>query len=71
MKKRKNKIYAYSIKMDEYLHIKETETVKVKKLTAAAVLKEFNLNPTECHELLTQVFNELEKQETSDADAAE
>jgi hypothetical protein len=57
--------------MDEYLHIKTAETEKVKKLTAAAVLKEFNLNPTECHELLTQVFNELEKQETSDADDAE
>ena len=71
MKKRKNKIYAYSIKMDEYLHIKTAETEKVKKLTAAAVLKEFNLNPTECHELLTQVFNELEKQETSDAEAGE
>jgi len=71
VKKRKNKIFAYSIKMDEYLHIKETETAKVKKLTAAAVLKEFNLSPTECHELLSQVFNELEKQETSDADAEE
>jgi len=71
VKKRKNKIFAYSIKMDEYLHIKETETAKVKKLTAASVLKEFNLNPTEAHELLTQVFNELEKQESSDADAAE
>ena len=54
--------------MDEYLHIKETETAKVKKLTAAAVLKEFNLNPIEAHELLTQIFNELEKQETSDGD---
>jgi len=71
VKKSKNKIFAYSIKMDEYLHIKETETAKVKKLTDAAVLKEFNLNPIECHELLTQVFNELEKQETSDADAEE
>ena len=57
--------------MDEYLHIKTAETEKVKKLTAAAVLKEFNLNPTECHELLSQVFTELEKQESSDADAAE
>jgi hypothetical protein len=57
--------------MDEYLHIKETETAKVKKLTAASVLKEFNLSPTEAHELLTQIFNELEKQETSDADAEE
>ena len=57
--------------MDEYLHIKTAETEKVKKLTAATVLKEFNLSPTECHELLTQVFNELEKQETSDADAEE
>ena len=66
MKKRKNKIYAYSIKMDEYLHIKETETAKVKKLTAAAVLKEFNLSPTECHELLTQVFNELESMEITE-----
>ena len=46
--------------MDEYLHIQETETAKVKKLTAAAVLKEFNLSPTEAHELLTQIFNELE-----------
>ena len=71
MKKRKNKIYTYSIKMDEYLHIKTAEIEKVKKLTAAAVLKEFNLNPTEAHELLTQVFNELEKQESSDADAEE
>ena len=71
MKKRKNKIYAYSIKMDEYLHIKTAETEKVKKLTAAAVLKEFNLSPTEAHELLLQVFTELEKQETSDADAEE
>jgi hypothetical protein len=52
--------------MDEYLHIKETETAKVKKLTAAAVLKEFNLNPTECHELLTQVFNELESMEITE-----
>ena len=52
--------------MDEYLHIKETETAKVKKLTAAAVLKEFNLNPTECHELLSQVFNELEAMEITD-----
>jgi len=57
--------------MDEYLFIKETETAKVKKLKAAAVLKEFNLNPTEAHELLTQVFNELEKKETSDAHAEE
>jgi len=57
--------------MDEYLHIKETETAKVKKITAAAVLKEFNLNPTECYELLTQVFNELEKQETLNVDAEE
>ena len=57
--------------MDEYLHIKTAETEKVKKLTAAAVLKEFNLNPTEAHELLTQVFNELEKQESLDADAEE
>ena len=52
--------------MDEYLHIKETETAKVKKLTAAAVLKEFNLSPTECHELLTQVFNELESMEITE-----
>jgi hypothetical protein len=66
VKKRKNKIYAYSIKMDEYLHIKTAETEKVKKLTAAAVLKEFNLNPTECHELLTQVFNELESMEITE-----
>jgi len=57
--------------MDDYLFIKETETAKVKKLKAAAVLKEFNLNPTEAHELLTQVFNELEKKETSDAHAEE
>jgi len=57
--------------MDEYLHIKETETAKVKKPTAVAVLKEVKLNPTECHELLTQVINELEKQETTDADADE
>ena len=57
--------------MDEYLHIKETETTKVEKLTAASVLKEFNLNPTEAHELLTQVFNELEKQEFSDGNAEE
>ena len=57
--------------MDEYLHIKETETTKVKKLTAASVLKEFNLNPTECHELLSQVFNELEKQESLDGNAEE
>ena len=57
--------------MDEYLRIKTAETQKVKKLTAAAVLKEFNLNPTECHELLSQVFNELEKQESLDADAEE
>ena len=57
--------------MDEYLHIKTAETEKVKKLTAASVLKEFNLSPTECHELLTQVFNELEKQESSDAEAGE
>ena len=57
--------------MDEYLHIKTAETEKVKKLTAAAVLKEFNLSPTEAHELLLQVFTELEKQETSDADAEE
>ena len=57
--------------MDKYLHIKTAETEKVKKLTAVPVLKEFNLNPTEAHELLTQVFNELEKQETSDADAEE
>ena len=57
--------------MDEYLHIKETETAQVKKITAAAVLKEFNLNPTECYELLTQVFNELEKQETLNVDAEE
>ena len=71
MKKSNKKIYAYSIKMDEYLHIKTAETEKVKKLTAAAVLKEFNLNPTECHELLTQVFNELEKQEDSDGKAEE
>ena len=69
MKKSKKKIYTYSIKMDEYLHIKTAETEKVKKLTAAAVLKEFNLNPTECHELLTQVFNELESMEITDADA--
>ena len=55
--------------MDEYLFIKETETAKVKKLKAAAVLKEFNLNPTEAHELLTQVFNELESMEITDADA--
>jgi hypothetical protein len=52
--------------MDEYLHIKTAETEKVKKLTAAAVLKEFNLNPTECHELLTQVFNELESMEITE-----
>ena len=52
--------------MDEYLHIKTAETEKVKKLTAAAVLKEFNLNPTECHELLTQVFNELESLEVTE-----
>ena len=52
--------------MDEYLHIKETETTKVKKLTAAAVLKEFNLNPTEAHELLSQVFNELESMEITE-----
>jgi len=45
--------------MDEYLHIKETETVKVKKLTAASVLKSFNLTPVEAEELLLQVFNEL------------
>ena len=57
--------------MDEYLHIKTAETEKVKKLTAAAVLKEFNLSPTEAHELLTQIFNELEKQESSDAEAGE
>jgi len=57
--------------MDEYLHIKTAETAKVKKLTAASVLKEFNLSPTECHELLSQVFTELEKQETSDAEAGE
>jgi len=66
VKKSKNKIFAYSIKMDEYLHIKTAETEKVKKLTAAAVLKEFNLNPTECHELLTQVFNELESMEITE-----
>jgi len=66
VKKRKNKIFAYSIKMDEYLHIKTAETEKVKKLTAAAVLKEFNLNPTECHELLTQIFNELESIEITE-----
>jgi len=41
--------------MDEYLHIKTAETEKVKKLTAATVLKE----STECHELLTQVFNDV------------
>ena len=52
--------------MDEYLHIKEMETTKVKKLTAASVLKEFNLNPTEAHELLTQVFNELESMEITE-----
>jgi len=46
-KKRKLK-YMHIVKMDEYLHIKETETAKVKKITAAAVLKEFNLNHTEC-----------------------
>jgi len=57
--------------MDEYLHIKTAETEKVKKLTAAAVLKEFNLSPTEAHELLLQVFTELEKQESSDAEAGE
>ena len=57
--------------MDEYLHIKETETAKVKKLTSAAVLKQFNLNPTECLELLRQVFNELESMEITDADAEE
>jgi len=66
VKKSKNKIYAYSIKMDEYLHIKTAETEKVKKLTAASVLKEFNLSPTECHELLTQVFNELESMEITE-----
>jgi len=66
VKNRKNKIYAYSIKMDEYLHIKTAETEKVKKLTAASVLKEFNLNPTEAHELLTQVFNELESMEITE-----
>jgi len=52
--------------MDEYLHIKTAETEKVKKLTAAAVLKEFNLSPTEAHELLTQVFNELESLEITE-----
>ena len=52
--------------MDEYLHIKETETAKVKKLTAASVLKEFNLSPTEAHELLTQIFNELESMEITE-----
>jgi len=66
VKTSKKKIYTYSIKMDEYLHIQETETAKVKKLTAAAVLKEFNLNPTEAHELLTQVFNELESMEITE-----
>ena len=52
--------------MDEYLHIKTAETEKVKKLTAASVLKEFNLSPTEAHELLTQVFNELESMEITE-----
>jgi len=57
--------------MDEYLHIKTAETEKVKKLTAAAVLKEFNLNPTECHELLTQIFNELEVMSETEENTAE
>ena len=57
--------------MDWYLFIKEAEIAKVKKLTAAAVLKEFNLNPTECHELLSQVFNELDSMEITDANAEE
>jgi hypothetical protein len=52
--------------MDEYLHIKTAETEKVKKLTAAAVLKEFNLSPAEAHELLTQIFNELESMEITE-----
>jgi len=71
VKKRKNKIFAYSIKMDEYLHIKTAETEKVKKLTAAAVLKEFNLSPTEAHELLTQIFNELEVMSETEENTAE
>jgi len=57
--------------MDEYLHIKTAETEKVKKLTAAAVLKEFNLSPTEAHELLTQIFNELEVMSETEENTAE
>ena len=50
----------------------EVEPTKTKKLTANAVLKEFNLSPTECYDLLSQVFEELEKhEETDEANTAE
>jgi hypothetical protein len=38
----------------------EQVIVKPKKITASSVCKEFNLTPVELHELLTEIYGELE-----------
>jgi hypothetical protein len=42
-------------------NIGENET-KTKKLTASAVLKEFNLTPQEAYEMLNEIYSALEKE---------
>lgn len=40
----------------------ENETKTKKKLTASAVLKEFNLSPEEAYEMLNEIYSALEKE---------
>lgn len=47
------------------------EEEKTKKLTANSVLKEFNLTPAELKELLTQIYDELEKDEKQETEKQE
>lgn len=42
-------------------NIGENEKPK-KKLTASAVLKEFNLSPEEAYEMLNEIYSALEKE---------
>ena len=43
-------------------NIAENENKPTKKLTASAVLKEFNLTPQEAYDMLNEIYSALEKE---------